>query len=294
MKDPMVSVIIPTYNRVLLLKQALDSVFLQTFRDFEIIVADDGSTDGTDVFLKQLALQPGVSLRVLSLGHSGFPGAVRNSGAEEARGTFLAFLDCDDLWLPEKLERQTAFFRETPGFRICHTREQWLRGEKTVSQKSQKHQREGNLFSFALEKCILGPSTVMMETSLYRETGGFARDLEIAEDYEYWLRLTSRFPVGYLEEPLTVKRAGDWPQLSEKYGQIEIFRIRALKRLVDSGEFSQEQAKEARRILSQKCAIYAAGCLKRGRREEAAEYSDLANLFFSDIMDQWKQIHSIR
>ncbi|MBN2049188.1 MAG: glycosyltransferase family 2 protein, partial [Spirochaetales bacterium] len=153
---------------------------------------------------------------------------------------------------------------------------------REVSQASQKHRREGDVFEDALTKCIIGPSTVMMEADLFRETGGFDENLEIAEDYEYWLRITSRISVGYLHEILTVKRAGDWHQLSEKYGQIEIFRLRALKGLVDRGFFPPERRALARAELANKCRIYAAGCRKRGKNEEAAEYERLAREFRVD------------
>jgi len=279
MSEPLVSVIVPAYNRKELLKEALESIYRQTYTGFEVIVADDGSEDGTADMLEAFrrGLPPEApELRILRLAHSGFPGEVRNRGVDAARGRYLAFLDCDDLWRPEKLERQLERFLSGPGLRIVHTRELWLRGEKTVSQKTQKHRREGDVFSDALEKCILGPSTVMMETALYRETGGFAGDLEIAEDYEYWLRITSRLPVGYVEEPLTVKRAGDWDQLSARYGQIEIFRIRALRNLVDRELLPPERRREAREVLGRKCGIYGRGCLKRDRREEGEAYLALA------------------
>jgi glycosyltransferase involved in cell wall biosynthesis len=269
---PLVTVIIPHYNRSCLLLEAVDSVLNQTFEDFECIIVDDGSTEPLPT------LPSDNRLRLIRKPHSGLPGEVRNRGAEEAAGRLLAFLDSDDLWRPEKLALQTAFMK-AEGPRISHTREQWLRGGREVSQASQKHRREGDIFEDALKKCIIGPSTVMIETSLFRETGGFDETLEIAEDYEYWLRITARHTVGYLHEILTVKRAGDWHQLSEKYGQIEIFRIRALKGLVDRGFSPPGRMPEARAELSRKCRIYAAGCRKRGKDEEAVKYEALTKKY---------------
>jgi hypothetical protein len=132
------------------------------------------------------------------------------------------------------------------------------------------------IFDDALKKCIVGPSTVLMEASLFREAGGFREDLEIAEDYELWLRITSRYPVAYLDDPLTVKRAGHGDQLSERYGSIEYFRIQGLKGLIESGRLTGEQAIEE---LIRKCRIYAAGCRKRGRYEEASSYEVLADQY---------------
>jgi len=262
---PLVTVIIPHYHRPGMLVEAVESVLTQSFRDFECIIVDDGST-------KPLPdLPDDRHLRLIEKPHTGMPGEVRNRGAESAVGKYLAFLDSDDLWRPEKLTRQTAYMKGS-GCRLSHTRELWLRGGREVSQASRKHRREGDIFEDALKKCIVGPSTVIMEAALFRETGGFDETLEIAEDYEYWLRITARYPVGYIDEPLTVKRAGDWNQLSEKYGQIEIFRIRALKALVDRRFFPSDRMTLARAELVRKCRIYAAGCRKRGKIEEAAEY----------------------
>ncbi len=274
----MISVVIPSYNRLPLLQQAVESVFHQTCDQVELILVDDGSTDGTEGFGAALATDK-PNVHYLRLEHSGMPGQVRNAGARLAGGKYLAFLDSDDLWQSEKLARQLAFFEQHPEIRICHTREVWLRGGKEVSQAGQRHARSGHIFPDALKKCIIGPSTVMLERSLFEELGGFREDLEIAEDYELWLRLTNPCPVGYIDEPLVIKRGGHADQLSEKYGQIEIFRIEALKQNVDAGLFSSDKRRLACRELARKCRIYAAGCLKGGRTEEERQYRSLAQSY---------------
>ena len=285
-----ISVIIPVYNRPGLLKDAAASVFSQTFTDFELIIVDDGSTDETPTVAASLAASTEAAgrCRVLTVPHSGFPGAARNRGAEAASGRFLAFLDSDDAWLPEKLDLQLKYMVES-GCEISHTREIWRRGEKTVSQKGQKHRREGDIFADALKKCIIGPSTVMMSRRLYLESGGFHERLEIVEDYEYWLRLTSRREVGYLYEELTYKRAGTWPQLSEKYGKIEWFRLCALAGLLgiklpgfNVGAayldgyvwpgFDEEHMEAAMSEFVFKCGVWAAGCRKREKWSEAEQF----------------------
>lgn len=275
MHVPAVSVIIPVYNRRELLKDAVNSVLSQTYKDYELIIVDDASTDKTPDFIRSFAADHKNVKPLFCSRHSGMPGAVRNRGAEKAAGRYLAFLDSDDLWVPEKLEKQMAFFSFTD-YRIVHTREKWVRNEIEVSQASQIHKREGDIFSDALRKCIIGPSTVIMEKKLYRQVHGFDEYMEIAEDYEIWLRITSTEKVGYLDEPLTVKQAGHWEQLSEKYGQIEIFRIKALKKLLDQKFFDPAKYMEAAGVFSEKCKIYAAGCKKRGRAEEAEEYERLS------------------
>lgn len=263
---PLVSVIIPTYNRLPFLQDAVASVRAQTCKDFELIVVDDGSTDRTHAWLER------ESVRAIALDRAGFPGRTRNAGARAARGDYLAFLDSDDIWMPEKLEHQVAFFREHPDIRICHTREVWRRNGTIVSQSGQRHRREGDIFEDALKKCVIGPSTVMLSKILFESVHEFAEDLEIAEDYELWLHITAREKVGYIDVPLVEKRGGHSDQLSEKYGHIESFRIRALERALARGSFTKKQQDMLRRELARKCLIHARGAEKRGKSKEAAEY----------------------
>ena len=243
----------------------------------ELIIVDDGSTDMTPVIKTYFSNESRV--RYLRINHSGMPGFVRNTGVLQSSGKYLAFLDSDDLWMGNKLEKQVDFLESNSAYKIVHTRENWVRNGKTVSQSGFNHKRFGNIFSDALEKCILGPSTVMIEKDLYNKLGGFRDDLEIAEDYEFWLRLTDTNSVGYLDEPLITKRAGHIGQLSEKYGQIEIFRIRGLQHLVEQRYFSQENQKLAEKELAKKCGIYAAGCRKRNKISEAEVHESMAEKY---------------
>ena len=281
---PLITAIIPTYNRPDQTLEAVKSVFEQTYRPLELIIGDDGSEDHTLSIIKSYLLDEekkrGVSVHIMELDHSGFPGQVRNSCAAEASGEYLAFLDSDDLWLPEKLRKQyETLHSDHPECLISHTREEWNRSGKIISQKGMDHRREGDIFTDALKKCIIGPSTVMISRTLYLESGGFRPDMEIAEDYEYWLRLTADYKIAYLDDPLTVKRAGHGEQLSEKYGQIEIFRIQGLKDLVDRNAFSGDHGMRAARELARKCTVYGRGCLKRGKEDEGREYMDLAGYY---------------
>ena len=276
----MVSVIIPVYNRRDLALQAVSSVLGQSMHDLEVILVDDGSTDGLDALLSPYLADP--RLRLLRLQHSGFPGAVRNRGAEQARGEWIAFLDSDDLWFSRKLQLQLDYARLNPKVRCIHTGEIWLRGDQVVSQNSQNHQREGNLFADSLKKCIIGPSTVLISRDCFHGLGGFREDIEVAEDYEFWLRLTSHMVVGYVDEPLALKRAGyGGDQLSFRYGQIEIFRIRGLHDLLLSGwlDDQPEMRSLACGELSRKCLVYAKGARKRGHEQQARYYASLAEAY---------------
>ncbi|NOY07807.1 MAG: glycosyltransferase family 2 protein [Spirochaetes bacterium] len=282
MELPLVSVIIPTYNRKQFVLEALKSVFEQTYNSMEVIVVDDGSTDGTEAVLK--AVYNHHRLRYFHIPHCGFPGAVRNYGIKEAEGEYIAFLDSDDLWMKEKIDKQIAYMLDNPDIKICHTREIWLRGTTVVSQSGQKHRRGGYIFEDALKKCIIGPSTVLIKKPVFEAHGGFNESLEIAEDYELWLRLTSLYTIGYLDIPLVIKRGGHSGQLSEKYGRIEYFRIEALRKALESGAFSAGQREQAFKELSRKCSIYAGGCLKRGKTEEGEKYRNLSRLFSEKVI----------
>lgn len=279
---PLVSVVIPTYNRAHLVREAAASVLAQSYRPLELIVVDDGSTDAAVTEAAAAALARRAEVRVLRQAHTGMPGQARNAGARLARGEYLAFLDSDDLWLPQKLALQVAAARAA-GDQISHTRERWVRRGRVISQRSQRHRRSGDLFADSLRKCVIGPSTVLLQRALFEAAGGFREDLEIAEDYELWLRLTARCRVGYVAQELAIKRAGHAGQLSERYGQIEIFRLRALHDLVAAGYFADggggaQAAHHAAACaeLVRKARIYAAGCRKRGRLGEAQRYEALA------------------
>ena len=301
---PWVSVIIPVYNRPKLATEAVRSVLLQSYPQLECILVDDGSTEAPEEACRLFAADP--RFRYLPIEHIGMPGAVRNRGVAAARYGLLAFLDSDDLWLPRKLElqmepqltRQTELLQDGERGRfqgkfaqrlggaapLVHSREVWLRGDKIISQKGQRFERRGDVFAEALKKCMIGPSTVLMRRDVYEQLGGFREDLEIAEDYELWLRLTALYQVEFVEEPLIVKRAGHGQQLSEKYGHIELFRLKGLEDLVRRRWFakqapsleSMQAGRELQRMasaeLADKCAIYAAGCRKRGREQEAQIY----------------------
>ncbi len=291
---PWVSVIIPVYNRPKLATEAVRSVLLQSYPQLECILVDDGSSEAPEEACRLCAADP--RFRYLPIEHTGMPGAVRNRGVEAARYELLAFLDSDDLWLPRKLELQVQLLQEQPAQRLggfaalVHSREIWLRGEKIISQKGQRFERRGEVFAEALKKCMIGPSTVLMRRDVYEQLGGFREDLEIAEDYELWLRLTALYPVEFVEEPLIVKRAGHGAQLSEKYGHIELFRLKGLEDLVRRRWFAGQASSQsinknptphlqhmASAELADKCAIYAAGCRKRGREQEAQLYEAKAS-----------------
>ena len=267
---PLVSVIIPTYNRAGLVRLAVASVKAQTFRDFEIVVVDDGGADGT-----YEALAADRELRVLRHPHRQGVAAARNLGVAAARGEWLAFLDSDDLWLPDKLARQMSFLEGRPELLICQTDETWVRRGVRVNKPAAHRKVAGWIFLPSLGRCMISPSAVMLHRRLLEAHGGFDETLPAAEDYDLWLRLTWRYEVGLVDEPLVIKRGGHPDQLSGQWG-IDRFRIRALVKLLADPDLPGAYARAARRMLAAKGAIYAQGCHKRGRQTEAAWYENLS------------------
>ncbi len=283
-----VSVVIPTYNRVWLLGAAVGSVFAQTRRPEQLVVVDDGSTGGgTGEFLRSLeqtGARAGVRVDVVRCERSGCPGAVRNRGIARARGDLVAFLDDDDMWDPRKLARQVGVHEQHPGLALSHTREVWVRGGRELRQPvTQRQERGRDIFADSLWKCCIGPSTAMVRRDIFlpQGIGGFSETLEIAEDYEMWIRVCDRHPqgIGYLEEPLTLKCAGNWGQVSERYPYIERFRITALQGVLCDGCLTPRGHAQARAMLERKTKIWADGCLKRGRVDEAARYMDMVGQY---------------
>lgn len=267
--SPLVSVILPTYNRAAWVAEAVDSVLSQEGAAFELIVVDDGSSDQTP----QVLAAYGDRLRVLRLERGGVSRA-RNRGVAASRGELLAFLDSDDLWQPGKLADQVVFMAAHPEIDICQTEEIWVRNGRRVNPRRRHRKTAGMFFERSLELCLVSPSAVMMRRRLFEVFGGFDEALPACEDYDLWLRIGCRHAVGLIEAPLVVKRGGHADQLSRMPG-LDRYRIRAIAKLLKAGVLNPGQRAAALAVLNAKCRIYAAGCRKRGRFEEARLYADL-------------------
>jgi glycosyltransferase involved in cell wall biosynthesis len=269
-KKPLVSVIIPTYNRGWILREAIDSVLAQDFQDYELIVVDDGSSDNTREILNTY----GRNIIVLRQTNKGVS-AARNRGIAQAGGQLVAFLDSDDIWLPRKLSRQVDFFKLHPDAIINQTEEIWIRNDVRMNPKDRHRKPSGMIFERSLGLCLVSPSAVMIKKMLFDIVGVFDENLLACEDYDLWLRIGCRFPVHLIDTPLIIKRGGHRDQLSKAPG-LDRFRIQSLKKIIESGQLTESQYRAAVCKLQDKCAIYAGGCRKRGRVVEAATYESLA------------------
>jgi glycosyltransferase involved in cell wall biosynthesis len=201
---PHVSVIIPVFNSSHLIGHALRSVFAQTFTDFEVIVVDDGSDDGEA--LERVLREWGSRIRWIRQANHG-PGHARNTGLRLAAGDLVAFLDADDEWMGEKLARQVGYFRQYPETGLLHTRVVGEASPGTAIAGAPRH-AFCDLYHTAF---FIQTLTVMIPRRVLVEAGGFDERREIhIEDWDLWLRIAARHPIGYLPQPLAVHRKGGW------------------------------------------------------------------------------------
>ncbi len=270
---PEVSVIIPAYNRCAMLVEAIDSVLAQSTPAFELIVIDDGSTDGT-IETGHLS-RSAETMRIERIDHRG-PAAARNRGVAIARAPLVAFLDSDDLWSPTKLERQLGFMRDNPGCAISQTGEIWIRNGQRVNPGRRHRKRAGDIFIDSLRTCLVGMSSVMMRADLFRSSGGFDEQMTAAEDYDLWLRILIDHEAGLLDGALVTRRAGHPDQLSAMTPALDRFRILALTKLLAGDRLSLARRASVVEVLAEKCRIYAGGLVRRGRLDEARRYQWLA------------------
>ena len=258
-----ISVIIPTYNRKHTLQRAIDSVLAQTFKPFEIIIVDDGSKDGT----KEWLLQNYPSVQYIHQPNNGVSSA-RNKGIQISQGSWIALLDSDDEWMPEKLEYQSRFLEMNRDSSFCHTNEIWIRNGVRVNQMKKHKKYGGDIFKHCLDICRISPSSSIIKKDVFEEVGAFDESLTVCEDYDLWLRVTAKFNILFLDEPLIKKYGGHLDQLSRVPEGIEQYRIRSLEKILSMGLLTETQFRSAKDMLIYKLNIYAKGLKKRDKYEE--------------------------
>ena len=254
-----VSVVVPTYNRFEFLKRALRSVYAQSFRDFEVIVVDDGSTDDTKNIVK---IFPHV--RYFYKPNGGVSSA-RNFGIKNSTCRFVAFLDSDDEWLEDKLQKQIKLYKDV---KISYTDEIWIRDNKQINIPKKFKKIGGDIFNESLHYCNIAPSSVMIDREVFEDVGMFDESLEVCEDYDLWLRILLRYNIGLVDEPLIKKYAGHGDQLSFKHWGMDRFRVKSLEKFLDT-----HKKDVVKPVLKQKYELLLKGALKYGKIADTKIYT---------------------
>jgi glycosyltransferase involved in cell wall biosynthesis len=265
---PRVSVVIPTYNRAALVVEAVDSVLKQSFQDYEIVVVDNGSTDETAVRLAAF----GRAVRAIRLDNRGWNTVVfRNPGIAAARGELIAFLDDDDLWLPDKLERQIALLDSDGAIGFVYSDLQLLYPDGALSEPvlPARHWRGGAVLDELLAGCFISCSTLVVRRRLLDRVGWFDETLAGCEDYDLLLRLAAVAKAGCVAAPLALRRLHQ-ANASVRTGignyQNAIF---VLERFVQRAKLSPRQRFRARRTLARWYAHVGLALAQAGDRSAA-------------------------
>ena len=268
---PRVSVIIPAYNAEAFLARALRSVETQTYSDYEVILIDDGSTDATAEIARSFE-----SVRYFHQPNQYQPVA-RNRGLREAKGDTVAFLDADDEWLPEKLERQLAFMDENES-RISYTDTFYAKNGKRVRYSKLAPPHEGQILTQLIEEwldfCFITMNSVIAEKRLLEEVGGFDEHAPFSsfEDYGLWLKVAlsgARFD--YLDEPLAVYYRGHESDSSDSVVMLKRY-VQALEYYSSHYAFPPDARNRLGQMLERANVALGAKLFKHGRLREAAPY----------------------
>jgi glycosyltransferase involved in cell wall biosynthesis len=203
--NPKVTVIVAAYNYARFLVEALNSVAAQTFHDYEVLVIDDGSSDDTAAVVQPFLADPRV--HYYRTPHLGQPGA-KNTGIRLARAPLLAFLDADDLWLPDKLARQVALLNADPGLGVVHTRRLLIDESGRELEYEQQEMPRGRVLSSLFRDNFVCFSSVLVRREVLDAAGWFDERLSLAIDYDLWLRVARHHRFDHVDEPLVCYRTG--------------------------------------------------------------------------------------
>jgi glycosyltransferase involved in cell wall biosynthesis len=204
---PRVSIIVPVFNCAGFLGRAIDTALSQTYTDYEVLVADDGSTDGT----RDVVARYGSRVRYLWQSNRGVS-AARNLAVSKATGELIAYLDADDMWYPQKLERQVAFLDTHKDCGFVHSEVSVINEADEVvharfNSVTGRAVPQGHCLLALLRRCHIQTVTVLERRDCYDRAGGFDERVGVAEDYLHWIMIAmERMAVGYLAEPLAMYR----------------------------------------------------------------------------------------
>ncbi len=273
-----ISVVIPCLNRVNELQRALQSVYRQTKQPDQIIVVDDGS---------EQPLEPEISpffpkVDWLAQENRGVSSA-RNFGIQNASGDWIALLDSDDEWTPEKLESHIWIHHQKPDLLASHTNEIWIRNGNQVVPPKYLDKSTHGLFQRSLARCLICPSSAFIHRSIFKKIGSFDETLPACEDYDFWLRLLAEEEIELIDKKLTIKHGGHSDQLSTSTWGLDRFRIKSLEKILGHSKLSLLQTKAIIETLIHKSAILIKGSKKRGKIDQVIKYEKKKAIFLKMI-----------
>jgi len=269
-----ISVIIPVFNRVKLIARCINSVINQTYPVNEIIVVDDGSNDGTYDLIRKNFPQV-ISIYQENKGVSN----ARNVGIQSAKSKWIAFLDSDDEWLPNKIEKQISLIKKNPLYKVCHSDEIWIRNDVRVNPMKKHRKYGGDIYKKCLPLCVISPSSIIIHKDIFNDVGFFDKNLPVCEDYDLWLRICSKYEVLYLDQKLVKKYGGHDDQLSKKYWGMDRYRVIALEKMIDNPLLSLDNRIATINMTIRKVKILQKGYEKHENQKEANEmYEKLVKL----------------
>jgi hypothetical protein len=281
---PKVSVIIPTYNRADFIEEAVESALCQTYKDFEIIIVDDGSTDNTKDVLQKFHNK----IRYVYKNNGGVASA-RNSGIKHAHGEYIAFLDSDDLWLPERLKIgvQALDFDKNIGlfFSDCHRVFNGKRVSKTYFDAYKPY--SGFVFKQLYMQDFIPTSTVLVRKDCLRLLGMFDGNLPSCEDYDLWLRISTCFKINYTKMPLAIYKTH-----SKSISCKNFFGPALRKVLVKTKINYKNQIKEFSRAAKRRISMVS--CSRGWHLKKSGNYDEAINEALNALKEDIFNLHGYK
>ncbi len=268
---PKVSVIIPTYQYAQFVGQAIESVLAQTYKDFEVIVVDDGSTDNTSEVLAGFRNQISVIHHQENRGLS----AARNTGIRASKGQYVAFLDADDAWLPDKLRLQVKLLDQSPDVGLVFSDMTYF-GERYGSKKrafQEVSPSSGKVFKDLFVKHFIPMPTVIVRKRCFEKVGLFDESLTPCADHDMWLRIAKFFKVDYVDAPLAKYRLHQ-RNMSKKREKMLTELIRLKEKTLKSNPYllSEVGSRILNRCYYQLYKDLGKFCLSIGKRKKAKKH----------------------
>jgi len=284
---PLVTVIIPSYNSEECIAETLASVRKQTFADMEVILVDDGSSDGTITVARQFG--DFMDLRILSQTNAG-PAAARNSGIRASHARFCAFLDADDLMHPERLASQVGLLESDAALAMVHTDLMTFdeNGIVHATKRAFSNPCGGDILDRLLIDNFVTTSTVMARRDRVVEVGLFDERRRVSEDFDLWLRMAERWPAGFIDRPLTQyrRRAGSLSDDKFKTGLAALDVIERFWQTHD--DYRRQNPRLWRHSLAQHLCVTGAAASAQHRHYDAFGYLLRALLHERGNIDAWK------